>query len=203
MIAYIRGKVLATTEETMIVDVNGLGYEVYCSSGAFKKANVGEYVELHTYLQVKEDGITLFGFESVKEKELFLKLISVSGVGPKLGISVLSGMSAEDFTQAIWSADSKRLAAVKGLGKKTAEKIILELHGKISAGEIMEASGSATTRGAKNAVEKLSPADEDAVAALQGLGFTRTESLQAVKKARELGAETVEDIILKALQGAL
>ncbi len=203
MIAYIRGKVLTTTEETMIIDVNGLGYEVYCSSGAFKKAGVGEYVELHTYLQVKEDGITLFGFDSVKEKELFLKLISVSGVGPKLGISVLSGMSSEDFAQAIATADAKRLAAVKGLGKKTAEKIILELHGKISAGEIMEASGDTPTRGGKNSAEKLSPADEDAVAALQGLGFTRTESLQAVKKARELGAATVEDIILKALQGAL
>ena len=202
MIAYIRGKVLTTTEETMIIDVNGLGYEVYCSSGAFKKGSVGEYVELHTYLQVKEDGITLFGFESVKEKELFMKLISVSGVGPKLGISVLSGMSGEDFASAIATADAKRLAGVKGLGKKTAEKIILELHGKISAGEIMQASGDTPTRG-KAIAEKLSPADEDAVAALQGLGFTRTESIQAVKKARELGAQTVEDIILKALQGAL
>ena len=203
MIAYVRGKVLATTEETMIVDVNGLGYEVYCSSGAFAKANVGEYVELHTYLQVKEDGITLFGFESVKEKELFLKLISVSGVGPKLGISVLSGMSGEDFATAIAPADAKRLAGVKGLGKKTAEKIILELHGKISAGEIMQASGDTPATRTKQAVEKLTPFEEDALVALQGLGFTRTESLQAVKKAKEQGATTTEDIIMRALQGAL
>ena len=203
MIAYVRGKVLATTEETMIVDVNGLGYEVYCSSGAFAKANVGEYVELHTYLQVKEDGITLFGFESVKEKELFLKLISVSGVGPKLGISVLSGMSGEDFATAIATADAKRLAGVKGLGKKTAEKIILELHGKISAGEIMQASGDTPSTRAKATVEKLTPFEEDALVALQGLGFTRTESLQAVKKAKEQGATTTEDIIMRALQGAL
>ena len=203
MIAYVRGKVLATTEETMIVDVNGLGYEVYCSSGAFAKANVGEMVELHTYLQVKEDGITLFGFESVKEKELFLKLISVSGVGPKLGISVLSGMSGEDFATAIATADAKRLAGVKGLGKKTAEKIILELHGKISAGEIMQASGDAPATRTKQAVEKLTPFEEDALVALQGLGFTRTESLQAVKKAKEQGATTTEDIIMRALQGAL
>jgi Holliday junction DNA helicase RuvA len=203
MIAYVRGKVLATTEETMIVDVNGLGYEVYCSSGAFAKANVGEYVELHTYLQVKEDGITLFGFESVKEKELFLKLISVSGVGPKLGISVLSGMSGEDFATAIATADAKRLAGVKGLGKKTAEKIILELHGKISAGEIMQASGDTPSARTKQAVEKLTPFEEDALVALQGLGFTRTESLQAVKKAKEQGATTTEDIIMRALQGAL
>ena len=203
MIAYVRGKVLATTEETMIVDVNGLGYEVYCSSGAFAKATVGETVELHTYLQVKEDGITLFGFESVKEKELFLKLISVSGVGPKLGISVLSGMSGEDFATAIATADAKRLAGVKGLGKKTAEKIILELHGKISAGEIMQASGDAPSTRTKQAAEKLTPFEEDALIALQGLGFTRTESLQAVKKAKEQGAATTEDIIMRALQGAL
>ena len=202
MIAYVRGKVLATTEETMIVDVNGLGYEIYCSSGAFSKAGVGEMIELHTYLQVKEDGITLFGFESLKEKDLFLKLISVDGVGPKLGVSVLSGMSGEDFATAIATADSKRLSAVKGLGKKTAEKIILALHGKISAGEIMQASGEL---GAVKAVkaEKLSPMDEDALAALQGLGFTRAESMQAVKKAKEQGATTVEDIIMRALQGAL
>ena len=203
MIAYIRGKVLATTEETMIVDVNGLGYEVYCSSGAFAKATVGETVELHTYLQVKEDGITLFGFESVKEKELFLKLITVSGVGPKLGISVLSGMSGEDFATAIATADAKRLSGVKGLGKKTAEKIILELHGKISAGEIMQASGDTPASRTKPAVEKLTPMEEDALIALQGLGFTRAESMQAVKKAKEQGATTTEDIIMRALQGAL
>ena len=202
MIAYVRGKVLETTEETMIVDVNGLGYELYCSSGAFQKAGVGEYIELSTYLQVKEDGITLFGFANAKEKELFLKLISVDSVGPKLGISVLSGMSADDFAAAVLSADAKRLSTIKGLGKKTAEKIILALHGKISAGEIMQASGDAPTPKAAKA-EKLSPMDEDAVAALQGLGFTRSESLQAVKKAKEQGATSTEDIIMRALQGAL
>lgn len=202
MIAYIRGKVLETTEETMIVDVNGLGYELFCSSGAFRKAGVGEYIELSTYLQVKEDGVTLFGFESPKEKELFLKLISVDSVGPKLGISVLSGMSAEDFAKAIATADAMRLSTIKGLGKKTAEKIILALHGKISAGEIMQASGDALNVKAPKA-EKLSPMDEDAVAALQGLGFTRAESLQAVKKAKENGATTTEDIIMRALQGSL
>lgn len=202
MIAYVRGKVLETTEETMIVDVNGLGYELYCSSGAFQKAGVGEYIELSTYLQVKEDGITLFGFANQKEKELFLKLISVDSVGPKLGISVLSGMSADDFAAAVLSADAKRLSTIKGLGKKTAEKIILALHGKISAGEIMQASGDAPTPKAAKA-EKLSPMDEDAVAALQGLGFTRSESLQAVKKAKEQGATSTEDIIMRALQGAL
>ena len=202
MIAYLRGKVLATTLETVILDVNGVGYEVYCSGGAFRKVTVGQIAELHTYLQVKEDGITLFGFDSVKEKEIFLKLITVSGVGPKMGIGVLTSLSADEFAQAIATADVKRLSTVKGLGKKTAEKIVLELHGKISAAEVMSASGD-TPAAAEMAPHRLSAADEEAVSALMGLGFTRTESAQAVKKARDLGAATVEEVIMKALQGGI
>ena len=202
MIAYLRGKVLTTTEETVILDVNGVGYEAYCSGGAFRKITVGAVAELYTYLQVKEDGVTLFGFESVKEKELFLKLITVSGVGPKLGIAVLATLSADELAQVIATADVKRLSTVKGLGKKTAEKIVLELHGKISAAEIMSASGDMVSTAAAEQPNKLSAMDEEAVTALMGLGFTRAESVQAVKKAHEKGATTVEDVIMKALQGA-
>ena len=202
MIAYLRGKVLTTTAETAILDVNGVGYEVYCSGGAFRKITVGQVAELHTYLQVKEDGMTLFGFESVKEKEIFLKLITVSGVGPKMGIAVLATLSADEFAQVIATADVKRISTVKGLGKKTAEKIVLELHGKISAAEVMSASGE-TPMAVESAPQRLSAMDEEAVSALMGLGFTRTESTQAVKKARDLGASTVEEVIMKALQGGI
>ena len=204
MIAYLRGKVLTTTAETAIVDIGGVGYEVYCSSGAFRKMTVGQYVEIYTYLQVKEDGMTLYGFESPKEKELFLRLTSVSGVGPKLGIAVLAALSAEEFAQVIATTDAKRLSAVKGLGKKTAEKIILELHGKISAAEVMSASGDPISASvAPMSATKLSAADEEAVSALMGLGFTRAESTQAVKKARDAGAASVEEVIMKALQGGV
>ena len=202
MIAYLRGKVLETTAETAILDVNGVGYELYCTRGAFRLLTVGAVAELYTYLQVKEDGITLFGFGEPKEKELFLKLISVSGVGPKMGISILAHLSADDFALAIATADVKRLATVKGLGKKTAEKIVLELHGKISAAEVLGASGDdLTPTAAPSPSAKLSAQDEEAIAALTGLGFTRNESVQAVKKAHDLGATTVEEIIMKALQG--
>ncbi len=204
MIAYLRGKVLALTAETVILDVNGVGYEVYCSGGAFAKLAQGEVGELYTYLQIKEDGATLFGFASPKEKELFLKLISVSGVGPKMGISILASLSADDFAQAVATADVKRLSAVKGLGKKTAEKIVLELHGKISAAEVISASGDSLSAALESAAPvKLSALDEEAVSALMGLGFTRSESTQAVKKAHDLGAATVEEIIMKALQGGI
>ena len=201
MIAYLRGKVLMTTEETAILDVNGVGYEAYCSGSVFRKLTVGAVAELYTYLQIKEDGVTLFGFDSLKEKELFLKLIAVSGVGPKLGIAVLATLSADEFAQVIATADVKRLSTVKGLGKKTAEKIILELHGKISAIEIMSASGDVLTSVPTEPISKPSAADEEAISALMGLGFTRAESMQAVKRAHEKGATTVEDVIMKALQG--
>ena len=204
MIAYIRGRVLTMTSETAIIEVNGMGYEAYCSGGAFKKIVVGEMVELYTYLQIKEDGITLFAFANPKEKEVFLKLIEVSGVGPKMGIAILTGLSADELSQAIATADVKRLASVKGLGKKTAEKIILELHGKISAAEVMNAGLDPITSAMQQATEApLSREDEDAISALMGLGFTKNESAQAVKRARENGAKTTEDIIRKALQGGI
>ena len=190
---------MAITEETAILDVNGVGYEAYCSGEAFRKITIGEIAELYTYLQLKEDGVSLFGFASPKEKELFLKVTSVSGVGPKLGISILTGMSADEVAVAIQTADVKRLSKVKGLGKKTAEKLVLELHGKISAAEVMSASGEDLTA-TPTPNEKLSPVDEDAVAALMNLGFNKSESVQAVKRAKEQGAKSVEEIIMRALQ---
>jgi Holliday junction DNA helicase RuvA len=191
--------------ETAIVEVNGVGYEMYCSGGAFRKITIGETVELYTYLQVKEDGVTLFAFESVKEKSLFLKLVSVSGVGPKMAISILTGLSGDQLVEAIATADVKRLSSVKGLGKKTAEKIVLELHGKISAAEVMSAGADPimTAVNAQTNTNALSPADEDALSALMGLGFTRAESTQAIKRAHENGATTTEEIIRKALQGGI
>ena len=199
MIAYLKGRALQITAETAIIEVGGIGYEAYCSGGAFRKIVVGETVELYTYLQVKEDGVTLFAFGSMKEKELFLKLTSVSGVGPKLAISVLTGLSADELVQAIYAADVKRLSAVKGLGKKTAEKIVLELHGKISAEEVMKASGDSLTAVVQSV--QVSAEDDEAISALMGLGFTKNESAQAVKRAHDQGAKSVEDIIRKALGG--
>lgn len=198
MIAYLRGRVLGVTPETAIVETNGIGFETYCSGGAFKKIVVGETVELYTYMQMKEDGVTLFAFGSPREKEIFLKLISVDGVGPKMGITILVGLTVDELTEAIFSGDTKRLSTVKGLGKKTAEKIILALHGKISALEILNADGQTHTQVSAQAT--LPAQAEEAVLALTGLGFTKAESVQAVKKAMEDGAKTTEEIIRKALQ---
>ena len=200
MIGYLRGRVLSLRPEYVLMDVNGVGYEVICSGAAFANLSgepKGEEGEVYTYLQVSEQGVSLFGFADLNEKELFLRLTSVQGVGAKLAIAALSAMRPADLTEAIFTADVKRLTSVKGLGKKTAERIVLELHGKISADELI-----GTSEGGMSAVRlPKSQADDDAVAALMGLGFTRQESARAVERAKAAGAATVEDIIQAALRG--
>lgn len=200
MIGYLRGKVAYLSPDYVLLDVNGVGYEVVCSGAAFSRLSgvkKGEEGEVYTYLQVKEDGVTLYGFSDPKEKALFLRLTTVQGVGAKSAIGVLSTLRPEDLMQAIATADVKRLCAVKGLGKKTAERIVLELHGKISVDELIEGSDPAPVPKAA----KASREDEDAVSALMGLGFTRQESARAVERAKDAGAKSVEEIISVALRG--
>ena len=164
------------------------------SGAAFSRLSRGEEGEVYTSMQVKEDGISLYGFADLKEKELFLKLTSVQGVGARMALALLSSMRPEELYESIASADVKRLSAVKGVGKKTADRIILELHGKISATAILS-SEAAPSAGVKAAAE-----DEDAVAALMNLGFTRQESARAVERARRDGAKTIEEVIASALK---
>ena len=198
MIAYLKGKVLAMTAESAIIENNGVGYEVFCSGAAFARLSgvkKGEDGEVYTYLQVSEQGVSLFGFADQKEKELFLRLTSVQGVGAKLAIAALSALRPSDLSEAIYTADVGRLTSVKGLGKKTAERIILELHGKISADELLGGES------ARPAAQLVSAEDEDAIAALMNLGFTRQESARAVERAKASGAVSVEEIIAAALRG--
>ena len=199
MIGYLKGKVKHIEPEYVLMEVHGVGYEVICSGAAFSKLSsvrTGEEGEVYTYLQVKEDGIALFGFVDVREKSLFLKLTSVQGVGAKMAIAILSSMRPAEVSEAIATADSKRLSAVKGVGKKTAERIILELHGKISADELL---GAESAGGRVSALP--SEQDDDAVSALMGLGFTKQESARAVERAKANGAKTIEEIIATALRG--
>lgn len=199
MIGYLKGKVKYISPDYVLLEVGGVGYEVVCSGAAFSRLSgvkAGEEGEVYTYLQVKEDGFTLFGFADPTEKELFLRLTSVQGVGAKMAIAILSSMRPYEVSEAIAMADAKRLAAAKGVGKKLAERIILELHGKISADELL---GSDTV-GGRVSVPTMSE-DDDAVSALMGLGFTKQESAQAVARAKSGGAKTVEEIISAALRG--
>ena len=196
MIGYLKGKILSLGTDTALIETAaGVGFEVLLSGSARGSLSGRTEGEVYTYLQVREDGVSLFGFSSLEEKEMFLKLISVSSVGPKMGIAALSQMSAGDIATAIATHDVKRLSAVKGMGKKTAERIILELREKVSAVAAQSAAGEAVP------VVQISASDEDAVVALMTLGFTRNESAKAIARAREKGATEIEDIIRLALQG--
>ena len=196
MIGYLRGRVLELTKECVLLEVNGVGYEVVCSSAAFSRLSGGGEGEVYTYMQVKDDGISLYGFADLQEKELFLKLIGVQSVGGKSAMALLSSMRPAEIINAIQLNDSKRLSAVKGLGKKTVERIILELNGKLTADEVMGGSGES-----RAAAPVVYEEDDDAVAALMGLGFTKQESARAVDRAKKSGAKTVEDILQMALRG--
>lgn len=196
MIGYIKGKVLSKSDGTVLLENNGIGYEVICSSSVYAKLVQNGSGEVFTYMAVREDGVFLYGFLNIEEKNMFLKLISVSGVGPKMGITVLSNMDLPSLSLAIAAQDVKTLSKIKGLGKKTAERIILELREKITetdaeTGEILSSDRTDA------AFEKE---NEDAIIALMGLGFNRGECIKAVKDAKASGAKTIEELMSYALR---
>lgn len=195
MIGFLKGKILSLSPEAALIETgSGIGFEVLVTGAAYESLAGKNEGELFTYMQTREDGVSLFGFSCVEEKEMFLKLISVSGVGPKLGISVLSSMKAGDVAAAIAMNDIKRLSTVKGMGKKTAERIILELREKVSMSSAQNSDGETVP-------VKVSAGDEDAVVALMTLGFTRAESVKAISSAKAKGAQSVEEILMLALKG--
>lgn len=196
MIGYLKGKILNLSADTALIETGGVGYEVLCSASALESLQGKAEGEVYTYLQVRDDGISLFGFSSPAEKNMFLKLVSVSGVGPKMGIAVLSGMDVNSLAVAIASSDVKKLSTVKGLGKKTAERIILELREKVA-----ETAGKLSSGGGAPSLPGTDDGDEDAVVALMSLGFTRAESAKAIERARASGASTIEDVIREAIKG--
>lgn len=195
MIAYIKGQVVEASENYMVVETDGIAYELTATMGAiFEFKGKSERVTVPTYLQVREDGVTLFGFKNVGEKSMFLKLITVSGVGPKLAVTILSGITVEDLCLAIATEDLNVLSKIKGLGKKTAEKIIVELREKVGS-----------IAGAKLPLEMGSIAGidqsaiEDATMALSTLGMSTGEAMKlATKHAKE--GDSAEDIIKKCLK---
>ena len=196
MYSYIRGKIAAAGDGYVVIDNNGIGYECLVSGNTFDKCGeVGREVKLYTYFRAGEDGVWLFGFSDMEEKNMFLKLITVSGVGPKAALTILSGMSLNDLAVCIATEDSKALTKVKGIGKKTADRIILELKEKVN--QSLGEAGSSLPVGVR-----AGESDEagEAVIALMALGFSKAESLQSVQKAVSLGAKRTEDIIGFALK---
>ena len=195
MIGYIKGNVLSANDNIVILENNGIGYEITCSAAVYQKLAQEKSGEVYTYLAVREDDISLYGFISPEEKNMFLKLITVSGVGPKMGITVLSNMKLSDLAVKIATSDVKGLSSIKGLGKKTAERIILELREKIT-----EEVGKEETSSAVVIEEQNDGDNEDAIIALMSLGFTKQECVKAVKDAKANGAESIQQLISYALK---
>ena len=194
MIGYLKGKLLYSEENVVVLEVNGVGYELTLSSSCLKRI-IEERGETYTYLAVKEDGVSLYGFVSPEEKKMFLKLISVSGVGPKMGITVLSQTTLKELSTAIATEDVKGLSKIKGLGKKTAERIILELREKMS--EELSLSDISKT----SATVDISGKDyQDAMLALMGLGFEKQECVMVLTKAKTENVEGVQALIAYSLK---
>jgi len=196
MIAHLRGVLLEKHPNQAIVEAQGVGYDVAIPISTFTALPApGEEVRLKIHTVVREDAIQLFGFLSAEEKSLFEKLITVSGVGPKLALTVLSGIAAGDLVEVIRSADVQKLTRVPGIGKKTAERIVLELRDKIDE----SARRAAGLPGAPGAV--LSPEEADVASALVNLGAQRAAAEAAARRAsQELAGQGFESVFRRALE---
>lgn len=200
MIAFVKGRVEDLTDENVVIEVGGIGYNVKISTGtAAVIPGMGEEIKLYTYTSVREDAFQLFGFLSKDELEIFKKLITVNGIGPKGGLSILSVMSADDIRFAVVSGDAKMIAKAPGIGKKTAERVILDLKDKISLEDTLihkEMTGvpGLSAAGADN------PARNEAVEALTALGYSASDALRAVKAVPINEDTDVETILKQALK---
>lgn len=199
MIGYLKGKILEKDANTVIVDVAGVGYEVTIPLSTFYElGDVGADVSLRIFTHVREDALQLFGFKSARERDLYLKLISVQGIGAKSGITMLSGMSADEIVTAIRTNNLARLTSIPGVGKKTAERLVVELRDKISE-LTLGAAASASAGG-----QQTSPADivfDDALSALVNLGYQKNAAEKALQDAAKEGTElTVQKLLRAALQ---
>ncbi len=190
MISYIIGKVTEKEENMIVVESNGIGYEIQVSSYTANSIEFdNEYVKILTYMQVKEDGICLYGFISKEEKNMFLKLISVSGIGPKMAIGILSGVTIPELINAILSQDVKMLCTIKGLGKKTAERLLVELKDQTMPNVNVVSNDNLNY----NAIDQVTDA-------LVSLGVGKNEAYRLAKDNAENGL-SVEEIITKCLRG--
>ena len=195
MIAFLVGTIEQKFENTLIIDVNGVGYELLISNNTLVSLPMeGETAKILTYLQVSENtGVCLYGFANEEEKSMFLKLITVSGVGSKMAITILSGMKLSDLMIAIANEDTNLLSKIKGLGKKTAERVCLELKDKISANTLPLIDGTDV------ATSYNESALNDAVETLISLGVNKNEAYR-LARSKATAEATAEEIILKCLR---
>ena len=201
MISYIRGELAVQYEDKVIVDVGGVGYGIYMSAQSMSKLPpIGSEVKIHTYLNVKEDSMQLFGFLSEDDLEMYQLLLNVNGIGPKAALGVLSVLTPDDLRFAVLADDAKAIAKAPGIGNKTAQKLILELKDKLSLEDAFE------KKLGKASETMPLPADSDAkteaLEALTALGYSASDALKAVRKAgvtEDMDTETILKLALKQI----
>jgi Holliday junction DNA helicase RuvA len=198
MYAYIRGELAEINMDHIVIETAGIGYQIFIPGHTFEYLpSVGETLKVYTYLYLREDAMILYGFLTRDDMELFKQLISVSGIGPKGGLAILSTLDADDLRFAILSGDSKAIAKAPGIGAKTAQRVILELKDKMSVEEAFEKK---TEHVQMQQASGNSLVKNDAVMALTALGYSSTESLRAVSAVEITGDMDVEAVLKAALK---
>lgn len=194
MYSYIIGTLAGLEEGKVILDNSGIGYELNVSSFTLSKVgSVGKQIKLFTHLGVSDDAMRLYGFISEEERAMFLKLITVSGIGPKVALQILSGMDVRTLALSIVNSDAKALARIKGIGKKTAERVIVELRERVESDAVESGEVLGVTAG--------DPVGQEAAAVLASLGLSRAEAAAAVNKVLAAGkARKLEEVITLALR---
>lgn len=190
MYDYIKGDVAETGKDYAVIEAGGVGYHINTTAQSLLHIKTGETKKLFCHFVVREDAHTLYGFVAPEEKEMFIKLTAVSGIGPKVALSILSAMKVSDIAAAVITSDERAFEKISGVGKKTAQRIIIDLAGKITAAGVVETGDIAAVAADKEA---------EAVSALVALGYNRQEAMRAVSSVKNLG-DTAEDIILMALK---
>lgn len=200
MYAYINGIVADKGHNELVIEAGGVGYSLFCSMNTLQDAlPVGEIMKVYTYMNVTQDGVTLFGFSTKEEREMFLRLTGVSGIGPKTAIGILGSMSMRDLTLAIVMGDTAVLSRAPGIGKKTAQRIALELKEQISADEVEGLSASVS--GITPVIQQNDPLSE-AMIALQSLGYTQGEAMQALSAVKDK-SDQADELVRLALRGMM
>jgi Holliday junction DNA helicase RuvA len=197
MIGYLKGRILSKKPNAILMDVNGVGYEVLIPLTTFYElADKGQEVSLNIHTHVREDALTLFGFHTQKEKDFFLKLISISGIGPKLGIVILSGAPVEELASCIAEGNLVRLTSIPGIGRKTAERMVLELKSHM-ASYLLPEQATAT-----RSEDSLGALEEDVLSALVNLGYPRAAAEKAIRATLNAGKceRNFEDMLRNTLQ---
>ena len=199
MYSYIKGELAEVNTDHIVIDVGGIGYMIYIPAQSLNYLpGIGEMIKVHTYLYMREDAMILYGFLTKDDLEMFKLLITVSGIGPKGGLAVLSTLSSDDLRFAVLSGDSKAISKAPGIGSKTAQRVIIDLKDKLSLEDAFEKKLEHENE--KINVSSNSQVKNDAVMALNALGYSSTESLKAVSKVEITDDMDVEDVLKAALK---